>query len=59
METMLVLSRKAKERILIGKDIVVIVNRIRGSVVSVGIEAPKGTRVLRGELLDRDKRDAA
>lgn len=56
---MLVLSRKAKERIRIGKDIVIIVNRIRGSVVSVGIEAPKETPVVRGELLDRDKRDAA
>ena len=56
---MLVLSRKAKERIRIGKDIVIVVNRIRGGVVSIGIEAPRETRVVRDELIDRDKRDAA
>jgi carbon storage regulator len=49
---MLVLSRKAKERIRIGKDIVIVVNRIRGSAVSIGIEAPSEVRVLRGELVE-------
>lgn len=59
---MLVLSRKKNERILIGNDIVVTINRIRGSVVSIGVEAPKETRVVRGELVERDggnQRDAA
>jgi len=56
---MLVLSRKAKERIRIGKDIVIVVNRIRGGKVSIGVEAPRETRVVRGELLERDTRDAA
>ena len=52
---MLVLSRKAKERIRIGKDIVIVVNRIRGSVVSIGIEAPSEVRIVRGELVDDEE----
>jgi carbon storage regulator len=52
---MLVLSRKATEQIQIGDDIVVIVNRIHGNVVSIGIEAPRETKVLRGELVEREK----
>lgn len=56
---MLVLSRKAKERIRIGKDIVIVVNHIRGSKVSIGVEAPKETRVVRDELVTRGRMDAA
>lgn len=56
---MLVLSRKKNERILIGKDIVIVVNRIRGSVVSIGVEAPIEVRIVRDELEQRDTRDAA
>lgn len=56
---MLVLTRRKNERIRIGKDIVIVVNRIRGTVVSIGIEAPRETRVVRDELIERDKRDAA
>lgn len=56
---MLVLSRKAKERIRIGKDIVVTINRVHGTVVSIGIDAPRETRVVRDELPDRDTSEAA
>jgi carbon storage regulator len=59
---MLVISRKAKERIRIGKDIVVVINRIRGGKVSIGIEAPSEVRIVRGELVEREggtQRDAA
>jgi carbon storage regulator len=47
---MLVLSRKAGERIRIGDDITIVVNRVVGSRVSVGIEAPPNVRIVRGEL---------
>ena len=47
---MLVLSRKAGERIRIGDNITVVVNRVVGSRVSVGIEAPPNVRIVRGEL---------
>ena len=49
---MLVLSRKVGESICIAEDIVVFVKWIKGDRVSVGIEAPKKLRVLRGELQD-------
>jgi carbon storage regulator CsrA len=47
---MLVLSRKAGERIRIGENITIVVNRVVGSRVSVGIEAPSNVRIVRGEL---------
>ena len=50
---MLVLSRKEKERIRIGDAWVTILYASSGRV-SVGIEAPKGTRIVRGELVERD-----
>lgn len=50
---MLMLSRKAGEQIRIGKDIVVVVTAIKGDRVSIGIDASKLVRVLRGELLSK------
>ena len=47
---MLVLSRKPGQKILIGDDIVVTINRVSGNQVSVGVEAPDHIRILRGEL---------
>jgi carbon storage regulator len=47
---MLVLSRKVGERIRIAADIVVVVTAIQGDRITIGIEAPKSVRVLRGEL---------
>ena len=47
---MLVLTRKAGERIVIGDNIVVVVNRIAGNRVTIGIEAPSQTHIVRGEL---------
>ena len=47
---MLILSRKVGERIEIGDGISLVVKRISGQRVTVGIEAPLGVRVLRGEL---------
>jgi carbon storage regulator len=47
---MLVLSRKAGERIMVGENIAVVVSRISGNRVTIGIEAPSGIKIVRGEL---------
>jgi carbon storage regulator CsrA len=47
---MLVLTRKLDEQILIGDDIKITVLRVRGNSIRIGIEAPRSTRVIRGEL---------
>lgn len=54
---MLVLSRKAGERILIGDDVTITVVRIGPNSVRVGIEAPRSTNIVREELCNFD--DAA
>ncbi len=48
---MLVLARKAGEKILIGSDIEVEVLEVRGDAVKLGINAPREVPVWRGELL--------
>lgn len=47
---MLVLSRKAGQKIHIGDEIVVEVRRIAGNRVTIALEAPRHLRILRGEL---------
>ncbi len=47
---MLVLSRKPGERLVIGDDIVLVINKIAGNRVTIAIEAPRDVRVVRGEL---------
>jgi len=55
---MLVLSRKIGEKLVIGDNITVVVSRVAGNRVTLGIEAPTDVRIIRGELhLDVD--DAA
>lgn len=49
---MLVLSRKVGEKIQIGENVVLVINRISGNRVSIGIEAPEDMRIVRGELDD-------
>jgi len=49
--TMLVLSRKRNESLIIGDHIRITVIDIRGNQVRVGIEAPDDVRILREELL--------
>ena len=51
---MLVLSRKAEQKILIGPDVVLTVMVVKGNLVKIGIEAPRNVRVLRSELLNQD-----
>ena len=47
---MLVLTRKANQKIQIGERITVTVVEVRGRYVRLGIEAPREVRVLRNEL---------
>ncbi|MGB0599264.1 MAG: carbon storage regulator [Rubripirellula sp.] len=60
---MLVLTRKAKEQILIGEDIKITIVRLQGNSVRIGIDAPREQRVIRGELepseLESDPLDLA
>ncbi len=47
---MLVLSRRADERIQIGADVTVTVVRIAEGVVRLGIEAPDHVTIVRSEI---------
>jgi carbon storage regulator len=47
---MLVLSRKVGEELVIGENIRVVIHRIAGNRVTIGIEAPTDVRIVRGEL---------
>jgi carbon storage regulator len=47
---MLVLSRKVGEKLVIGDNITVVINRVAGNRVTIGIEAPDSVRIVRGEL---------
>ncbi len=47
---MLVLSRKVGERIVIADNITIVVHKVAGNRVSLGVEAPRDVRVVRGEL---------
>ena len=53
---MLVLTRKAKETIHIGNDIVITIIETQGGKTRVGIEAPPNVKIVRGEILERRKR---
>jgi carbon storage regulator len=50
--TMLVLSRKAGERIHIGASVSITVVSVQGNKVRIGIAAPKEIPVMRAELND-------
>jgi carbon storage regulator len=47
---MLVLSRKEGERLVIGENVIITVNRISGNRITLGIDAPRDVRIVRGEL---------
>ena len=48
---MLVLTRKAGERVLIGDDIVITVLDARGDGIRIGIDAPRGVTIQREEVV--------
>jgi len=47
----LVLTRKVGERILVGDDIVITVLDARGDGVRIGIDAPRGVKIQREEVV--------
>jgi len=47
---MLVLSRKEGEKLVIGDNITLVISKIAGNRVTVGIEAPADVKIVRGEL---------
>jgi carbon storage regulator len=54
----LILTRHPGERVMIGSDVVVTVLSVRGTLVRVGITAPKSVPVHREEVqrrIDREK----
>jgi carbon storage regulator len=50
---MLVLTRKKDESLLIGDDVEIIVLKIEGNRIRLGIAAPKDVSVVRGEIKDK------
>ncbi len=49
---MLVVSRRRGQRVLLGDDIVVVVNEVARGVVKLGISAPARCSIVRGEIHD-------
>ncbi len=47
---MLVLSRKVGQRLVIDENITIVISRITGNRVQIGIEAPDHVHIMRGEL---------
>jgi carbon storage regulator len=50
--SMLVLSRKVNERIVVNGNIIITVVRIRGDIVRIGVDAPRDVTVHRQEVAD-------
>ena len=55
---MLVLSRKARERVMVGDNLVITVVEIRGDKVRLGFEAPEDVAIRREELPPKPRGDA-
>jgi carbon storage regulator len=54
---MLIITRRAGERIVIGDDITVQLLEVQGSTARIGIEAPKSLPVYREEIWAAVKRE--
>ena len=54
---MLVLTRRVEEKIKIGDNIVVSILSIEGSIVKIGIDAPREVTILRMEVLEQIKKE--
>lgn len=50
---MLILTRKSGETITVGDHVVVHILEVRGAQVKVGIDAPEGIPVHRGEIYEK------
>ncbi|MCI6283259.1 carbon storage regulator CsrA [Selenomonas sp.] len=47
---MLVLTRKPKQQIMIGDDIVINIVEVQGDNVRIAIDAPRAIKIYRGEI---------
>lgn len=47
---MLIITRRAGEKIMVGEDVVIHVMEVVGNSARIGIEAPKSVRVYREEI---------
>lgn len=52
---MLCLTRKIKDSIIINDNIKLTVLSVRGKQVKLGFEAPEGNKILRSEIVDKQK----
>ena len=52
---MLVLTRKASEKILIGDNVVIEVVKVQGNRVWIGLDAPVSVKILREEIAIKEK----
>lgn len=50
---MLILTRKVGESVLVGDQIKIMVVEVKGRQVRLGVEAPRETKIYRGELFER------
>jgi carbon storage regulator len=55
----LIITRRAGERIMLGEDIAIQVMEVSGNQVRLGIEAPKSVPVYREEIWEAVKADKA
>ena len=55
---MLVITRKVRETITIGDNIIITITKIKGNRVSIGVEAPKNVRILRDDAETTTKKAA-
>ena len=55
---MLILTRRQYEQIIVGDDVVITVVKCGAGQVKIGVDAPRGAKILRRELLPRDAQEA-
>jgi carbon storage regulator len=55
--TMLILTRRVGETVMIGDDVTVTVLGVKGNQVRIGVNAPKNVAVHREEIYERIKRE--
>ncbi|MBQ1511363.1 MAG: carbon storage regulator CsrA [Selenomonadaceae bacterium] len=59
---MLVLTRKPRQQIMIGDDIVINVVEVQGDNVRIAIDAPRSVKIYRGEIyraIQEENKEAA